>query len=57
MVPYFYALLAETYGKAGQIEEVLSSLSEAIAVVTESGQKNFEAELYQRGAAPIAERI
>ncbi len=45
--PYFLALLAEAYEKAGQIEEGLSTLAEALIFVSASGQRFYEAELYR----------
>lgn len=46
--PYFLALLAEAYEKAGQIEDGLAVLSEALTTVDVTGERNFEAELYRR---------
>ena len=48
--PYFLALLAEAYGKAGQVEEGLSLLAEALADVDKSGERLL------RGGAVSAER-
>ena len=39
--------LAETYGKAGRIEEGLDCVAEGLAVVEETGEGPFEAELYR----------
>jgi predicted ATPase len=39
--------LAEAYGKAGQAEEGLTVLAEALAVVDKSGERFYEAELYR----------
>ena len=44
---YFLALLAEAYGKAGQAEEGLATLAEALTVVDKSGERFYEAELYR----------
>jgi predicted ATPase len=44
---YFLVLLAEAYGKAGQIEAGLATLAEALTVVDESGERFYEAELYR----------
>jgi hypothetical protein len=44
---YHLALLAEAYGKAGQIKEGLVALAEALAVVDKSGERFYEAELYR----------
>ena len=45
--PYLLALLAEAYEKAGQAEEGLSRLTEALAVGNNSGDHWYEAELYR----------
>jgi len=45
--PYCLALLAEAYGKAGQIEEGLTTLTEALAAVDRTEQRMYEAELYR----------
>jgi predicted ATPase len=39
--------LAEIYGKAGQAEEGLRVLTEALASVSKNGERRFEAELYR----------
>jgi TOMM system kinase/cyclase fusion protein len=44
--PYFLVLLAEAYGKVGQIEAGLVLLTEASAVV-DKGERYWEAELYR----------
>ena len=44
---YYLALLAEAYGKAGQAEEGLAALAEALTVVDKSGERFYEAELYR----------
>ncbi len=44
---YILALLAEALGKAGQIEEGLSRLDEALAMVNKTGERFYEAELYR----------
>jgi predicted ATPase len=44
---YHLVLLAEVYGKAGQAEEGLAVLAEALAVVDKSGERFYEAELYR----------
>jgi predicted ATPase/class 3 adenylate cyclase len=43
---YFLVLLAEAYGKAGQAEEGLATLAEALTV-DKSGERFYEAELYR----------
>ena len=45
--PHFLSLLAEVYEKAGQIEEGLAVLAEALAAVNKSEERMFEAELYR----------
>ena len=50
-LPYSLALLAEAYGKAGEVEEGLSVLTEALTVVDRTEERVWEAELYRlRGA-------
>jgi predicted ATPase len=44
---YFFALLAEAYEKVGQIEEGLTVLAEALAMVNKNGERWWEAELYR----------
>jgi predicted ATPase len=44
---YYLALLAEAHRKAGQIEEGLAALAEALTVVDKSGERFYEAELYR----------
>jgi predicted ATPase len=44
---HFVALLAEAYGKAGQVEEGLSALAEALAVGKKTEERFYEAELYR----------
>ena len=44
---YNLALLAEAYEKAGQIEEGLRTLAEALAKVDKTGERFYEAELYR----------
>jgi len=45
--PYFLSLLSEAYEKVGQLEEGLSVLGEALAIVENTGERNWEAELYR----------
>jgi predicted ATPase len=44
---YFLALLADAYRTAGQVEEGLAVLAEALSVVDKSGERFYEAELYR----------
>jgi predicted ATPase len=45
--PSFLVLLAEVYGKRGQVEEGLTVLAEALAIVHKTGERFYEAELYR----------
>jgi TOMM system kinase/cyclase fusion protein len=45
--PYYLALLAEGYGKAGQAEAGLHILAEALAVMDAIEERYYEAELYR----------
>jgi predicted ATPase len=45
--PYFVALLAETLGKMGRIEEGLTVLAEMLAEVDTNGLRSHEAELHR----------
>jgi class 3 adenylate cyclase/predicted ATPase len=47
MRPSHLALLAEVYGKAGQREEGLTTLAEALAIIDKTGERRDEAELYR----------
>jgi predicted ATPase len=47
LTPYFLALIAETYGKIGKIEEGLSTLAEAFLILDSFGSYCLEAELYR----------
>ncbi|NOT55279.1 MAG: tetratricopeptide repeat protein, partial [Deltaproteobacteria bacterium] len=44
---YYLALLAEAYGKTGQVEEGLAALAEALEAVDRTGERFYEAELYR----------
>ena len=44
---YFFALLAEAYGRAGQVAEGLRLLAQALTVVRTNGEQVYEAELYR----------
>jgi predicted ATPase len=44
---YYLALLAEAHRTVGQIEEGLSVLAEALAIVNKGGERDYEAELYR----------
>jgi predicted ATPase len=45
--PYYLALLADGYGKAGRAEEGLRVLAEALAAVEGTGERWWEAELHR----------
>jgi adenylate cyclase len=45
--PSFLAMLAEVHGRVGQTEEGLVVVSEALADVSKTGERFFEAELYR----------
>jgi len=54
--PYHLALLAEAYGKAEQVEEGLTALTEALAAVDRTGEHMYEAELYRlKGELTLAQ--
>jgi predicted ATPase len=44
---YYFALLAEAYGKVGQVERGFSALAEALVMVERTGERFYEAELYR----------
>jgi DNA-binding winged helix-turn-helix (wHTH) protein/tetratricopeptide (TPR) repeat protein len=46
-IPYFLVLLAEAYGKTGQVEKGLKVLDEALAVAPQAGRSFCGAELYR----------
>jgi class 3 adenylate cyclase/predicted ATPase len=45
--PHFLGLLTEAYGKVGQAEEGLITLTEALTLVDKNGERFWEAELYR----------
>jgi len=45
--PYYLGFLAEAYSKAGQIDQGLKLLDEALTVVEERGERWWEAELFR----------
>jgi predicted ATPase len=45
--PYYLAMLAEAYGKAGKAEEGLTALAEALDRVNKTGERFYEADLYR----------
>jgi predicted ATPase len=53
---YHLALLAEAYGKAGQTEDGLATLAEALTVVDKTEERFYEAELYRlKGELTLAQ--
>ena len=46
-LPYYFALLAETFGRAGLVGEGLASLSTGFAFVSKNGEQWAAAELYR----------
>jgi len=44
---YYFALVAEAYGRIGQSEEGLKMIAEALALVDKTGRGVYEAELYR----------
>ena len=46
-LPYYFALLAETFGRAGQMGEALASLSSGFAFASKNGERWALAELYR----------
>jgi DNA-binding winged helix-turn-helix (wHTH) protein/predicted ATPase len=44
---FFLLLLAEAYKNAGQIEEGLSALTDALTVIDKTGERFYEAEVYR----------
>jgi predicted ATPase len=54
--PYFLARLAGAYEKGGQAEEGLAVLADALAILDESGERFYEAEIYRlKGDLTVAE--
>jgi predicted ATPase len=56
--PYVLALLAGTYGRVGQAEKGLSVLTEALAKIHKTGEREHEAELYRlKGALTLQSKV
>jgi predicted ATPase len=54
--PSHLVLLAEVYGRAGQVEEGLSMLAEALSAAHKSGERFYEAEMYRlKGELTLAQ--
>jgi len=47
VLPMFCALLAQTYGQVGWLDQAWRMLSDALSAVEESGQRHYEAETYR----------
>ena len=47
ILPHFLALLVEAFAKAGQVEEGLRVLDEALAVIHRNGERYYLAEMYR----------
>ena len=47
ILPHFLALMVEAFAKAGQVEEGLRVLDEALAVIHRNGERYYLAELYR----------
>jgi len=45
--PYFLVLVAETYGREGRYDEGLAMLEEALALVDQSEERYWEAEIHR----------
>ena len=53
-LPYYFALLAETFGRAGQVGEGLASLSTGFAFASKNGEEWAASELYRVQGALLA---
>lgn len=57
MVPYFLTLLAEAYGKAGQVDQGINFLNDAQSVADHGHERWWEAEIYRlRGELTLIDR-
>jgi predicted ATPase len=54
---YWLGLLAEAYGKAGQINAGLTALSEALALIEKNEECYYKAELYRLKGALLLEQM
>src|SRR5262249_43093830 len=54
--PYFLALLAEVHGTMGQPEAGLTVLTKALALVDQTGEHFYEAELYRLKGALLVQQ-
>jgi len=56
--PGYLALLAEVYGKAGQIEEGLNIVAEALVLMDNTGESVYKAELYRlKGTLTLQSKV
>jgi predicted ATPase len=56
LLPYFLGLLAETYGKGGQVREGLTVVGEALAIADKNEERFYKAELYRlKGELTLAQ--
>jgi DNA-binding SARP family transcriptional activator/predicted ATPase len=53
-LPYYFSLLAETFGRAGQVGEALASLSTGFAFASKNGEEWAVAELHRIQGALLA---
>jgi predicted ATPase len=54
--PYFLALLAESLGKAGQVEDGLTAIDDALNTVERTGERYYAAELHRLKGELLLER-
>jgi predicted ATPase len=47
LVPHFMALLADAFGRSGQVEEALRLSEEALSIADHNGERYYQAELYR----------
>jgi adenylate cyclase len=47
IVPFFLSLVADLYRRAGQVDEALTVVAEALAIIERTGERWWEAELYR----------
>jgi adenylate cyclase len=55
-LPMYLATLAEVAGKAGQVEDAQALLREALALVEDTGERCWEAELYRLQGSVLLRR-
>jgi predicted ATPase len=57
LLPTFFSFLAEAYGKAGQAEEGLRLVADALRIVEKTGERKFEAELNRLNGELLLSRV